>query len=237
LPNKLFLPFYNNNGIINILIEGFLNCVDPLSKIILATSDNQADDVFIDIAGKYGIELFRGDEQDVLNRFVQAASFYKIDNIVRVCADNPIYDYCGTIELLKSHLAMDSDYTAFELEGGIPSIKSHLGFWGEVVSLRALKKIQERTNEKVFIEHVTNYIYTHPDNFVINFIKTSPKFYSRKDVRLTVDTIEDFEMVKNIYAALKFNNESIRIDDVIDFIDTNAYYLEIMKKQILENSK
>ena len=71
----------------------------------------------------------------------------------------------------------------------------------------------------------------------ISIIILTPIIFNRKDIRLTVDTIEDFELSKEIYAKLISKSKDFGIVDIINFIDNNPKYLEIMKSQIIKNTK
>lgn len=237
LPGKLFLPFYNGQSIIEIFLKNITSFVRGRYDIVLATSDNRKDDLFVSIAKKYDVKLFRGDENDVLKRMTEAAELFKISTVVRVCADNPIYDIQGTLGLLEPHFDQKNDYTAYCLKGGLPSIRSHWGIWGEIVELQALKKVRKYTDERQYHEHVTNYIYGHPDRFRVGLVKADKNIYERKDVRLTVDTVEDFRIMQEIYRQLVENNPEISIKNVLKIIEKNSYYLNYMKEQINKNQK
>jgi len=123
------------------------------------------------------------------------------------------------------------------LQGNLPSIKSHLGFWGEVVSLSALKRVSKLTTEKYFLEHVTNYLYSYPAKFNINFIRAPKATFARKDIRLTVDTKEDFELMQELYDNLIKLKSDFSIEEIIVFLDQNRQYLKFMHEQIERNKK
>ena len=237
LPGKLFLPFYSGQSIIDIFLQNITSFVKGRYDIVLATSDNRKDDLFVSIAEKYGVKLFRGDENDVLKRMIEAAELYKISTVVRVCADNPVYDIKGTLDLLEPHFQKQNDYTAYCLKGGLPSIRSHWGIWGEIVELQALNLVRKYTDERQYHEHVTNYIYGHPDRFRVGLVKADKNIYERKDIRLTVDTAEDFRVMQEIYRQLAENNPEISINNVLEIIEKNSNYLDFMKEQIQKNQK
>ena len=91
LPQKMILPFYENEGIFSLLLKKLTITFDK-NDIILATSVNENNDVLVEIAERYGIKYFRGSENDVLQRFIDAAKEFNAENIIRVCADNPFLD-------------------------------------------------------------------------------------------------------------------------------------------------
>ncbi len=92
LPNKMILPFYNGKGILQILLERIKKKYNNQYTIILATTTNKNDEKIAEIGEKTGVEIYRGSENDVLKRFINAALSYNIFGIIRVCADNPLLD-------------------------------------------------------------------------------------------------------------------------------------------------
>jgi spore coat polysaccharide biosynthesis protein SpsF (cytidylyltransferase family) len=249
LPEKIILPFYKDKSIIELLIDKFRS-FDSGIPFIVATSTSKTDDRLVDLLQRQKVTVFRGSEDNVLERFIEAGRLYKFDNIIRICADNPFLDINGTYKLLDlyfneitllSYHNSRLDYTGYKVAGNLPSIKSHLGLWGEIVSLKALEKVKQaigkRQEATVYKEHVTNYVYENRDEFDVLLIDAPQIVYARKDIRLTVDTKEDFEMSKEIYSKLIEINSNFEIKNLVKFLDNNKNYLEIMKAQIEMNSK
>jgi spore coat polysaccharide biosynthesis protein SpsF (cytidylyltransferase family) len=235
LPFKVVLPFDHTNSIIEIILRE-LKAKGGGVPLVLATTVSSDDDVLCRVAENEGVECFRGPEQDVLGRFIQAAEKHGFDRIVRICADNPYLDVQGTMSLVEQ-MNDDLDYVAYRVTGDIPSIKSHLGLWGEIVSLKALKKVKQETSSKIYYEHVTNYVYGHPDKFNIKWIDAPPIVYSRDDIRLTIDDVEDFNMGKELLYEMKQAGTGITTENIVDFLDSNTHYLELMKNQIKKYTK
>ncbi len=237
LPGKLFLPFYKSKKLIEIFLDNIVKYVNGKYEIVLATSSNKQDDVFEEVVSGYGINIFRGDEADVLQRMIDAAKEFGFATVIRVCADNPVYDIENTLNLLDAHRISGSDYTAYCLEGKIPSIKTHLGLWGEVVELKSLIKAANITNDGYYHEHVTNYLYENPDIFKINLINAPDLVFNRKDIRLTVDQVEDFEIMRQIYSEYFIKYTNFDLNGLISLIDNNPEILKKMKVQIEKNKK
>ena len=127
-----------------------------------------------------------------------------------------------------------SDYVSYVTSKGIPSIKTHFGFWTEYITVDALKRIQFLTNDTVFHEHVTNYAYSHPTDFSLDFLDIED-FVEQSGIRLTVDTIDDFNNAKKIYKLLIENNKAIEPENIIPLVSEDMKIN--MKNQILANSK
>lgn len=235
LPGKILLPFYKGKSILELLVEK-LKQVEGC-QIILATSTSTVNNSLEQFASNYGIECFRGSENDVLQRFIDAAEFYQSKHLIRVCSDNPFLEL-NSIRQLISFLKANKqyDYISYHVNG-TPSIKTHYGFWTEYVSLEALKKVKMLTNESLYHEHVTNYIYTHPDDFNFYLLDTPDIISTHNKTRLTIDTERDFRNAQTVYNALVKNNPYPTIEDVISYLDNNSSLYQIMEQEILNNSK
>lgn len=196
LPNKILKPFFEEDSILSLLISNIkADCSDHI--IVLATTTSTIDDKVADLGKQLGVEVFRGSENDVLDRFVQVADQYQLDTIIRVCADNPLLDTSSIKEMLTGYKG--EDYYAFGLSNGTPTIKTHYGFWPEVVSSKALRKASSMTDEAFYHEHVTNFIYGHPESFSVTLKNIDAKLEEQNKLRFTIDTIEDFDLVQSVY--------------------------------------
>lgn len=233
LPNKILLPFYNEKSILQLLI-------DKLSSfsgipIFIATSANSENDVLEKTFNNNNLHVFRGSENDVLDRFIKTAQYYNIDKIIRICSDNPFLEKSAISLLIKEIKQNDADYISFKINGK-PSIKTHFGFWTEFVTLKALVKVQHLTNELLYHEHVTNYIYTHPEHFNIKWIEGPNILNGKTDIRLTIDTVNDFKTIQEIYASLS-DPENITIQEIITYLDKHPNWLISMQNEINKNYK
>lgn len=236
LPQKMILPFYDNKGILEIIMQR-LKDANLNIPIVLATTDNCSDNILEDIAKRNEILVFRGSESNVLNRFIKAAEHFKFEKIVRVCADNPFLDMVALKKQIELVNNSEFDYVCYSLSNNTPTIKTHYGFWTEGVKLSALKKIESRTNDLFYLEHVTNFIYTNYNYFSIHYEKIDKKIEIAKDIRLTIDTIEDFNLGKKLYSQLSHSNIQIRAELIVDYIKNNRTFVDIMRQQIQRNTK
>jgi spore coat polysaccharide biosynthesis protein SpsF (cytidylyltransferase family) len=232
LPNKMLLPFFNGSTILEIVIDRLIKEFG-VQNIVLATTENKHDDSLEQVAKQKAITCFRGDEQNVLKRFIDCAEKFETENIVRVCADNPFLDVQLLSKLIAFATKEKCDYASYKVNN-VPAIKTHYGFFAEYVSLKALKKVSTDTNDKFFQEHVTNYIYTNPDGFVIKWMNAPELIEANSDVRLTVDTMEDFEICKSIYSELE---SDFSYASILKLINVNPELQNKMSSQIQKNGK
>lgn len=235
LPGKILKHFYDGKTLLETLLEK-LHKIKGV-PIIVATSESTNDDQLESFLKNRGELVFRGSENDVLSRFVEAARVNGIDGIVRICSDNPFLDIEGLNELIESGLCSDADYIGFRINDK-PSILTHFGFWGEFVRRSALEKVAQTTViESPAHEHVTYHIYNHPDEYKCEWI-TTPKFLQgREDIRLTVDTPEDFANAQTVYADLMAENSEFSITDIVTYLNNHTAIKESMALNINRNIK
>jgi len=234
LPGKMLTEFYDQKQLIEVIIER-LQSFKFDGEIILATTRELNDNGLVKIADRKGVSIFRGDEENVLKRFIDSAKEFGIKKIIRVCADNPFLDEGFFKNVVEE--SGDSDYCSYFLDEKIPTIKTHFGFFVEYVTLEALERILQQTNDKLYLEHVTNYIYTYPENFKIKKIIVPVQILQNKEIRLTIDTIADFDLCKTIYAYFFTKGEQPSALSVIEYIKTKPEFLKSMRDQIKKNEK
>ena len=233
LPGKMTMPFYDGKSILEIIIGDLMdNCE---FKIVLATTDSYKDDHLVALAHKTGIDVFRGSEDDVLERFINAAEFYNAEYIVRVCGDNPFL----SIFLLKelSKLYKGEDYLSFRYDNGKPTILGHLGMFCEYTNIHALRKAAELTVDKLYREHVTNFLYGNPEVFNVKLVDLPESVHNYEGIRLTVDTKNDFVNSAKLYAQFGSMIKEVDIQKLIDYIQLNTVLLQSMQSEIKMNTK
>jgi spore coat polysaccharide biosynthesis protein SpsF len=230
LPNKIFLPFYGKKNILDILLEKLFG----FYQVIVATTTSPKDDVIEAYCKQNNVICFRGSEENVLNRFIQAADFYNLKKIIRICSDNPFLDVDELKKLDAFAGKSNAEYISFQINN-IPSIKTHFGFWGEFVCIDALKKVAQQTQDTFFCEHVTNYIYSNPDKYTIEWLDVDELLKKHQNIRLTVDTIDDFDRAKKIYADLA--GTKMDIPTIVKYLIEHPCLLQEMEKTIIDNQK
>ena len=235
LPNKVILPFYKESSILDILLQKLLYFKDKY-PIVLATTDAQEDKVLVNLAKKHDIAYYVGDQLDVLLRFVDAATEFNIDTIVRICSDNPFLEtgyIQDLIDYFKSHPGLD--YLSFKNHKGTPAIKTHLGLFAEIVTLDALKRVQKQTDEKLYKEHVTNYVYAHPHDFNVHLLQMPDYLIEREDLRFTIDDPDDFRNLTELYTHYIQNDQNI--PSMIEYIDRDSNTKKLMISNIKKYEK
>lgn len=236
MPGKVLLPFYGEKSILDIIVSSLQKSVHGL-PVCIATSVNESDNAIADFALRRGVHCYRGDEQDVLARFVGAAKQMKAAWVVRVCADNPFLDVSLMDAVIKDMIDHEPDYCSFLVAPEVPAIKSHWGIFTEAVAVSALQSASAMTNDPFYHEHVTNYIYGHEDFYICRWIKAANEIYGRTDVRFTIDTPADFALMQRIWSILVERDITPNFRQALDLLKEFPEFTTVMKEQISINSK
>jgi spore coat polysaccharide biosynthesis protein SpsF len=183
-----------------------------LTEVVLATSTEQRDEPLASLAARLGVRCFRGSEGDVLSRFVGAAAVFNADLVVRLCADCPLLDGLVIDRVVQVFQESDGiDYASNNLERTYP-----LGLDTEVFTRDALVRAHLEARLPYEREHVTPYIYQHPELFSLRNVVHSSDLSA---YRLTVDELADLKVVQEIYQY--FEERSFSFMDVLKFLKEN----------------
>lgn len=215
LAEKVLMPLSGKPMIVHVIERAL--AIKGADSVILATGRAALNDPLEKIAAGCGIGLFRGSEDNVLERFYLAVINTGCDYIIRITGDNPLTDHISASEALQHAFDKKCDHCTVS---GIP-----VGTGIEIVSMSALERAYREGSTPYHFEHVTPYIKEHPELF--NMVKyASPLDNPYPDLRLTVDTPEDFALMKKIYDAL-YIGQPILLTDVISFIKANPELINI----------
>jgi spore coat polysaccharide biosynthesis protein SpsF len=169
-----------------------------IDEIIVATTTEPQDEQIVSESERLGVSVFCGQEQDVLDRYYQAAMKFKADAIVRITSDCPLVDPEVIDKIIGSYLSAKVDYASNILDRTYPT-----GLDVEAIGMNALARAWKEANESFQRVHVTPYIYQNPNLFVLRSV-VGDKDYSA--YRWTVDTREDLEFARTMYDRLGNRN-------------------------------
>ena len=189
-----------------------------IDQLMVATTTNRADDRLVRLCKQEGWAVYRGSEQDVLDRYYQAAQQAGADHIVRVTSDCPLIDPVVTDFIIAAYLgtAPRPDYASNIVLRTYPR-----GLDVEVFSSAVLKAAWEKDTSN-WREHVTPYIYQNPEEFHLRHV-VNPTDYSH--LRWTVDTPEDYSLIQTIYEH--FGQGDFTWQQVLTAIEANPAWVSI----------
>jgi spore coat polysaccharide biosynthesis protein SpsF len=192
---------------------GQCNLVD---EMVVATTTNPTDDPIVELAQREGVGWFRGDEQDVLSRFVGAARQAHADVIVRVTADCPLIDPRVTdrvISELTEHVS-ECDYASNVLQRTYPrGLDVEVFFWD------TLLRIDRLAQSKAAREHVT--IVPRSERPELFLCRSVVDDQNNADLRWTVDTDADIQFIRTLYAALDVGTRVITYPEILAYVRAN----------------
>ena len=210
-PGKALMELLPGEPLLAILVKR-MQASRTVDEVALATSANPENDGIADLGPSLGVRVFRGAEDDVLKRHVDAAREFAADHVVRVTGDNPLTDV-GTMDaLVKLHHERQAGYTY------VPGEALLMGILAEVISRDALERSWNQGEPRHRSELVTLYIKEHPTEFKIAMLDLDPALL-RPTYRLTVDHPEDVRLQRDIFTILN-RGPLVETRDAIALLDT-----------------
>jgi spore coat polysaccharide biosynthesis protein SpsF len=213
LPGKVLRPLCGKTILAHVIDR--VRASQTIDEIVVATTDRPADDAIAALVPAFGATLFRGSEEDVLSRLYFAGRAAKADTIVRITADCPLFD--GTllramIEAFTSQRRRGEriDYLSNTINRTYPR-----GLDAEIIDIAALERAHREAKQPPEREHVTPYIYGHPEWFALRSYTATPDL---SQLRWTLDTEEDWHLIEAIYAALYRADRLFGTQDILDLI-------------------
>lgn len=210
LPGKVMLEV-SGKPVIQYVLER-LKSVRNIDDIVLATSVKDRDDILCKFATSQNTSFFRGDDMDVLNRFLEASIAYKAQTIVRICGEDILLDPKIIEKLITLHIESSADYTTNIIGRAFPE-----GLYAEVLSIDTLRSVADSAVSDDHREHVTKYILDNPHEYHIENIK-SYGIYKKSWLDMSVDTIEDLERIRSIASVLFPNGEFVSSESALEFL-------------------
>ena len=224
LPGKVLLKLEDKT-----VLEHVVNRVRSskyIDDVIVATTIAKEDLQIVKLCANRGISVYCGSEDDVLDRYYQAAKLFKVDNIARITSDCPVIDPKIIDDVISLHFKECVDYSSNVLKKSYPD-----GQDIEVFTFAALKEAWENAKLASEREHVTPYLWKNPGIFKhvnLEYIED----LSQK--RWTLDNPEDYTFIKIIYKNLYDEHSLFDMDSILEYIHEHPE-IERINKHINRN--
>ena len=198
-----------------------LRQVKEAEELVVATTNNSVDDTIVDMCDHLGVSSFRGSEEDVLSRYNEAAREFQADIVVRVTSDCPLIDPAVVDRVIRAYKSSASGevYASNTIQRTYPR-----GMDCEVFSSVVLDEAAREATEPSDREHVTPFIYRHPERYGLLNVKYD---LDCSRYRWTVDTPEDFELIKRILEALYPDKPEFGLEDILRVMEDNPDWIEL----------
>lgn len=223
LPGKVMMELCHAPVIEHVVNR--LNKSALIDKIIIATSVNENNKPIIDFCKNNDINYFVGSEDDVLDRYYQAAIDNNVEDediIIRITSDCPLIDPFVVDKVIEEHFSNKNDYTTNVIDCTYPD-----GLDCEVFNFAVLKDAWVNANLSSQREHVTLYIRDNPDKFKLGNVKNDKDLSS---LRWTLDEKEDFIFIKEVYENLYNNDSFFTMEDIVRLLNEKPELLDINSK-------
>ena len=196
-----------------------------LNKIVIATTDKAKDKPILKLARELGLDSFAGSEDDVLDRYYQAAKKFNAEVVVRITADCPLIDPELVDKIVRHYLENRDrlDYVASGLTYPDGIVET------EVFSFAALDKAWQEARLASEREHVTSYIRKNPLLFRTATVENKEDL---SFMRLVVDDEKDFQLVTAIFENLYKDGEIFHLNDILEFLSKRPELLELSRHTV-----
>lgn len=190
------------------------------NTVIVATSENRANDLLENYCTDKEVGCFRGNEENVLSRYIEIIKSNDFDVVVRLTGDNPILDLEILEDTIEKHVRENNDYTKTE---GLP-----IGMNFEVVKPSALLLLETKELSQADKEHVTLYLRSDK-TFNCSSLLIDEQIDDQKNMRLTVDLPSDFLVVSSLLSQVTDSN-LIDLNFVVDYWKRLPWVFDINKE-------
>ncbi len=208
LPGKILLDMAGA-PILYRVVECARSCT-LIDEVVVATSTLPCDDIICEKCAAWGVPTVRGSDSDVLSRYEVAVNAFPADVYVRLTSDDPLLCAALMDDALSFFLSHDYRYVAIDNDT-IP-----LGLGCEIFSAELFREAVANSTEAYEHEHVTPYMYTRqPSMYRLSGGGIGSQY------RLTVDTPEDYEVLKAVFAALYAPNKPFVLQEVADWLQAH----------------
>ena len=218
LPDKVLMKLGNSGKTIAEHVYERLCLCQQIDKVVFAIPTGERNDPLETFLRDRHIPLFRGSEENVLERFYYCIRSFEPEIVVRATSDNPFVDWIQIDHQIES--LPGSDYVSLK---GAP-----LGTGAEVFYAQGLYEAYEHVSTDREREHVTPYLYLHPELYKV---RTIPYHLPLKnDYRLTVDTDKDFDVAQHIYETL-YHGVPVPNERIYQYLDAHPE-IRVLNKDV-----
>lgn len=225
LPNKVLLSLCGKPLLIR-MVERVMRA-NLSGNVVIATSTESEDDVIEELCKRNGINFYRGNLNDLLDRHLKAAELFETDAVVKIPSDCPLIDPRVIDKVLKYFI---DNYAKYDFVSNLHPATYPDGNDVEVMKMDAIKKAWNEAERKLEREHTTPYIWENPELFSIgNVVWESGEDFSSKH-RWTIDYEEDYTFIRTVYEELYNKKPDFSLYDILNLLKEKPYIYEINSK-------
>lgn len=214
LPNKVLLKLKDKTVLEHVIAR--VQKAKAVSETVVATTIEPQDLKIVELVSRRGVRVLCGSQNDVLDRYYQAARLLKAAHVVRITADCPVMDPSVIDLVVSQYFKSKADYCSNAVSQTFPD-----GLDVEVFSFAALKKAWNNAKLTSQREHVTPYLRDHKRMFKVVSVEHSHDLGAH---RWTLDETEDYEFLKKIFDGLYAKDPFFGMNDILRFLSSNPKF-------------
>jgi len=225
LPQKVLLDIAGRPMLWHVIERA--SKAEKVDKVIVATTDNQDDDMIERFARENKIGIYRGSENNCLDRYYQAAKKFKADTVIRITADCPLV--CPEIidKVVSTYLKGSYDYVTNSMLYTYPD-----GCDVEIFSFKALKKMWQECKDPVCVEHVTPYLKISGKFKIKNIENEKP--VDPSEYKWSIDRSDDLKFVREVYKYLYKGKKVFTMNNVLALLKKRPDIKKINSRAIVD---
>lgn len=221
LPGKVLLPIEGRPLLIRMIER--VKQSQLAGTIVVATTILPEDDIIQSLCTEFGINCFRGDPNDCLDRHYQAGLKYNADVVIKIPSDCPLIDPSIIDRVIGCFMESPDNWDYFS---NLHPASYPDGNDVEVIPFHILKKAWLEASKPFEREHTTPYIWEHPELFHIGNVEWDCGLYYSLTHRWTIDYEEDYDFIYHVYKNLYSNNPDFGMYDILNLLQEKP---ELMK--------
>lgn len=226
LPNKILLPILGEPLLLRMLER--VSAAALVNHIVVATTDDPADDKIEALCHEWGYPVYRGSSSDLLDRHYQVGRKFDADVVVKIPSDCPLIDPKVIDRIYKFFI---HHYPKYDYVSNLHPATYPDGNDVELMTMRSLTTAWEEAVRPLEREHTTPYIWENPDKFQIANLSWESGLNYSMSHRWTIDYHEDYLFIKAVFEHLYQNNNRFGLDDILELLASapeigalNAHY-------------
>jgi spore coat polysaccharide biosynthesis protein SpsF len=212
LPGKTLLELGGRSVLANVVAR--VQAASLIDRVVVATTTDDVDDAIVAEASRLGVPAFRGSREDVLDRFLGAATAYDAAIVVRVTSDCPLLDPDVIDRVVQALLDSGADYASNTIQRSYPRGLDVEAFRVDTLRLAATEATMPEDRE-----HVTTFVHRHPERFRRASVVGS---HDHSHHRWTLDTHEDLEFLREVFAYARITpDRTPGFGELLDTVDAH----------------
>ncbi len=214
LPGKVLMPILGETLLYRMIER--LQMIKHPAQIVIATSEEESDNVIEQEALKINIPCYRGNLNNLLDRHYQVAKKFNADIVLKIPSDCPLIDPRIIDEVLDFYFKNEGEY---DYVGNLHPATYPDGNDVEIMAIACIEKAWKEATRPLELEHTTPYIWENPEKFRIGNVAWDTGLDYSMSHRFTIDYEADYQFIKRVFEELYPEKADFSCDDILALLD------------------